>query len=215
MGLGQVLAVGALALVEVGHRVEPEAVDAQVEPEAQRLEDRVVDRGVVEVEVGLVGEEPVPEVLLADRVPGPVGRLGVDEDDPGVLVAARRCRTRRRSRRTGPSGSLAAGLEPRVLVAGVVHDEVDDHADAALVRLVEELEEVLEVAELGQDVGVVGDVVAAVAQRRGEERRQPEAVDAEPLQVVELLGQALEVADAVAVAVVERADQHLVEDGAS
>ena len=34
------------------------------------------------------------------------------------------------------------------------------------------------------------DVVAAVAQRRPEERRQPDAVDAEPLEVVELLGQA-------------------------
>src|SRR6266511_2427970 len=40
----------------------------------------------------LVGEEPVPEVLLAHRVQGPVGVLGVAEDDPhpgvpGVGVA--------------------------------------------------------------------------------------------------------------------------------
>ena len=111
-------------------------------------------------------------------------------------------------------GVGAGRLEPRVLVAGVVHDEVDDDAHAALVRGVDELHEVGEVAELRQDVGVVGDVVAAVAQRRLEERRQPEAVDAEPLEVVELGGQALEVADAVAVAVLEGADQDLVEDGA-
>ena len=70
------------------------------------------------------------------------------------------------------------------------------------------------VAELRQHAGVVADVVAAVAQRRGEERRQPEAVDAEPLQVVELVGQAAQVAGAVAVGVGEAADQHLVEDGA-
>ena len=100
-----------------------------------------------------------------------------------------------------------------MLVAGVVHDEVDDHAHAALVRGVDELHEVGEVAELGQHGGVVGDVVAAVAQRRGEERRQPEAVDAEPLEVVQLGGEALEVADAVAVAVLEGADEDLVEDG--
>ena len=86
MGLGEVLAVGARALVEVGHRVEAEAVHAHVHPEADRVDDRVVHGRVVEVEVGLVGEEPVPEVLLAHRVPGPVRRLGVDEDDPGVLV---------------------------------------------------------------------------------------------------------------------------------
>ena len=100
-----------------------------------------------------------------------------------------------------------------MLVAGVVHDEVDDHPDVALVRLVEEVVEVLDRADLGEDVGVVGDVVPAVAQRRGEERRHPQAVDAEPLEVVELLGQPLEVAGAVAVGVAERADQHLVEDG--
>src|SRR5256885_12071109 len=35
--------------------------------------------GVVVVEVGLVGEEPVPVVLLAVRVPGPVRPLRVGE----------------------------------------------------------------------------------------------------------------------------------------
>ena len=36
--LGQVLAVGALALVEVGHGVEPQAVDAHLEPEVDDRE---------------------------------------------------------------------------------------------------------------------------------------------------------------------------------
>ena len=212
MGLLEVLPVGAGSLVEVGHGVEPEAVETHVEPEGHRVHDRVVDLGVVEVEVRLVVEEPVPEVLLAHRVPRPVGRLGVDEDDPRVLVELVG---------VGPDvevavgtlGVLAAGLEPRVRVARVVHDEVDDHPDVALVALVEELVEVLHGAALGEDVGVVRDVVAPVAQRRGEERRHPQAVDTQPLQVVELLDQALEVAHAVAVGVAERADHHLVEDG--
>src|SRR3712207_9091874 len=65
-----------------------------------------------------------------------------------------------------------------------------------------------------QDGGLVADVVPAVAQRRGEERRQPQAVDAEPLEVVQLVDHAAEVADAVGVAVGEAADEHLVEDGA-
>ncbi|GAA3296012.1 hypothetical protein GCM10020295_24640 [Streptomyces cinereospinus] len=153
------------------------------------------------------------EVLLAHRVEGPVGHFRVDEDDAGVLVLLVV---------VGPHVVVAVGavgvaarlLEPRVLVAGVVHDEVDDDAHAALVGGVDELHEVGEVAELGQYGGVVGDVVAAVAQGGLEEGRQPEAVDAEPLEVVELGGQALEVADAVAVAVLEGADEDLVEDGA-
>ncbi len=172
VGLGQVLAVGARALVEVGHGVEPEAVETHVEPEVDRLEHRLVDGGIVEVQVRLVGEEAVPEVLLPHGVPRPVGRLGVDEDDPSVLVELVG---------VGPDvevavgslGVLPAGLEPRVLVTGVVHDEVDDHADVALVRLVEQVVEVLDGAALGKDVGVVGDVVATVAQGRGEERAAP------------------------------------------
>ena len=59
------------------------------------------------------------------------------------------------------------------------------------------------------DVLVVRDVVAVVSQRRRIEGQQPEAVDAEALQVVELLRQAREVADAVVVAVEERADVRL------
>src|SRR3712207_8935539 len=61
--------------------------------------------------------------------------------------------------------------------ARVVHDEVGDDADAALVRLVEQHDEVLDGAELGQHGAEVADVVAAVAQRRVVERRQPEAVE--------------------------------------
>ena len=179
---------------------------------SQGVGDRLVHRGVVEVEVGLVAVEAVPEVLPAHRVPGPVRRLGVDEDDPCVLVelvgvgphvevAVR------------PVGVAARGLEPRVLVGRVVHDEVDDHPDATLVRRVEEPAEVADVADVVGDVGEVRDVVAAVAQRGREERRQPQAVDAEPLDVVQLLGQPGEVADAVGAGVLERPDQHLVEDG--
>ena len=60
MRLGQVLAVGAFALVEVGHGVGAEAVDAEVEPVVHGVEHRLLHLGVVVVEVGLVREEAVP-----------------------------------------------------------------------------------------------------------------------------------------------------------
>ena len=73
--------------------------------------------------------------------------------------------------------------------------------------------EVLDGAVVRVDPVEVGDVVAAVAKRRGVERQQPDAVDPEPLQVVELLLEAAEVARAVVVPVEERARVDLVEDG--
>ena len=115
VGLGEVLAVGALALEQVGHRVQPEPVDAQVQPEPQDVDHRVLHVRVVVVQVGLVGEEPVPVELAAHRVVGPVRRLGVDEDDPRVRVARSRRRTRRRSRRRARRG---CGGTPRTTGAG-------------------------------------------------------------------------------------------------
>jgi len=96
----------------------------------------------------------------------------------------------------------------------VVHDEVGDDADAALVCVLDEDAEVVDGPVVGMDRVEVGDVVAAVAQRRGVHRQQPDAVDPEPLQVVELLGQPAEVAASVVVAVEEAAHVDLVEDGA-
>ena len=72
--------------------------------------------------------------------------------------------------------------------------------------------EVVECAVAGVDVDVVGDVVAVVAQGRGEEGQEPEARDAEILKVVEFGEQAGEVADAVGVRIHEGADVDLVDD---
>jgi len=95
----------------------------------------------------------------------------------------------------------------------VVHDEVRDDAHAALVRLLHELTEVVDRPVVRVDGEEVRDVVAAVAERRLVHRQQPQAVHAEPLEVVELVDQAAEVAGAVVVAVEEATDVDLVEDG--
>ena len=143
VGLGQVLAGRALALDQIGHRVDPEPVDADVEPELHHLPDLFAHGRIVVVQVRLVAEEPVPVVGLRDRIPGPVRQLGVDEDDanaavavvgvaPDVPVAARIVRR-------------AARLdEPGVLIRRVIQDELDDDAQSARVRLVQERLEILE-----------------------------------------------------------------------
>src|SRR6202012_4153146 len=59
---------------------------------------------------------------------------------------------------------------------------------------------------------VVGDVVAEVDLRRGVHGRDPDGIDAEALEVVEALGDAVEVADAVAVGVLIATGIDLVDD---
>src|SRR6185437_1465108 len=64
------------------------------------------------------------------------------------------------------------------------------------------------------DGAVIGDVIAEIAHRREEERREPDGVDAERRHVIQFLGDAGEIADAVAIAVEKTAGIDLVDDGA-
>ncbi len=123
-----------------------------------------------------------------------VGVVGVVEGHP-VL----------RQVREGALGEVAVGLLLVVDdVGGVVGDDVEEDLHALGVGLVDEGLEVLVGAEVRVDLGEVGDPVSVVAGRRVlaaalhglvlEDRRQPDGGGAEPLDVVELLGEALEVA---------------------
>ena len=211
--LGQTLAVGALALDEVRHGVEPHPVDAHVEPEPHDLGHGARHARVVEVQVGLVAEEAVPVVGLGHRVPRPVGRLGVGEDDARLLVAARVVAPHVEVA-LGRTGRRAArGLKPRMLIGGVVDDQFGDHLQVGVVGRAQERAEILEGAVARMHAFVVRDVVPVVAQRRGVERQQPDARHAQVADVGELAGQAREVADAIAGAVAECPHVHLVDDG--
>jgi hypothetical protein len=59
---------------------------------------------------------------------------------------------------------------------------------------------------------VIRDVVAIVAQGRREEWHEPYRADPEFLEVVELLFEAGEITNAIAVAVMESANVHLIDD---
>jgi len=150
-----------------------------------------------------VPKEPMPVVLLRDRIPRPVRALGIDEDDsrlsvkligvaPYVQVTLRRSRRRR-----------ARALKPRMLIGRVVQDQLDDDAQTAIVRGLQEILEVIEVPVARMNIDVIGDVVTVVSQWRGEEGQQPETRHAKVSKVVELFVQSLKVADAVRVGVIE------------
>ncbi len=60
------------------------------------------------------------------------------------------------------------------------------------------------------DGSVVGDIVSIVAERRREKREQPDGIDPQVLQIIELLQQSGKIADAVVVAVAEGANVQLI-----
>jgi hypothetical protein len=94
----------------------------------------------------------------------------------------------------------------------VIQNHFDDDADAALVGGGKKNFEIVERSVTGVDGGVVGDVIAVIAKRRGEKRKEPESGGAERLQVVETLCKPGEIPDAVGVAVAEGADVELIDD---
>jgi len=104
-------------------------------------------------------------------------------------------------------------LEEAVLGGAVIRHEVDDHPHPELVRPVGESVEVVEGAVHRVDGAVVGDVVPPVALGGGVEGREPDGIRSEARDVVEVPGDAGEVAGAVAVGVGERPRVDLVDDG--
>src|SRR5690606_35484755 len=101
----------------------------------------------------------------------------------------------------------------RMLIGGVIDDQLGDDADAALVRGPHEGLEVAQRAVARMDALVVRDVVPIVTQRRRIEGQQPERVDAEVREVVELRREAGKVAYAVVRAVEKGPDVRLIDDG--
>src|SRR5262245_4284039 len=99
-----------------------------------------------------------------------------------------------------------------MLVRGVIDDELGDYPEIAPVRLADERLEIGHLPIGRIDVPIVGNIVPVVAQRRWIERQEPQCRNAKILQIVELVAQALEIADAVIVGVKESLDVQLVDD---
>ena len=100
-----------------------------------------------------------------------------------------------------------------MLIGAVIVDEIHDDADVTALCLGDQFLHVGKRAELGIDARVVADVIAVVDHGRWIDGREPERTRAEILQIVELLGDAAQVARAAPCGVIEALRVDLVDGG--
>ena len=202
-----------------GGRVDAHAGHAAVEPEPQHVLVLAPHVGVVPVQVGLLGREQVQVPLAGGAVrvgrpgPGAAGEAGLPVGRRQLTVLAAAGPEPEPLALRGSRAGGERGAEPLVLVGDVVGHDVDDRADAERGRLGDEPLCLVDRAEGRVDHAVVGDVVAAVGERGGVPRGEPDGVHAERRQVGQPRPDAGEVAGAVAVPVGEAARVDLVDHG--
>ena len=209
----EVFTVRAVALVKIRHSVQTHSVHAQPQPEIHHLRNVSPYFGAVEIQIGLMAVKPMPVVCVRDRIPRPVRGFEILEDDPRFFVLvcsiAPHVKVAPDAVRLRPSRSL----KPGVLVGRVIDDQLGDHANPALVRGPEKCFEVGKRAIRGVHADVIRNVVSVVFERRRIKRQQPHRGNAEILKVIQPLGQPFKIPDSIGVAVGERPDVKLVNDG--
>src|SRR5262249_1163685 len=124
----KIFAIRSIAFDEIGNGVEPQPVNAHVEPETHRIEYRTKHAWIVEIQIWLMAIEAMPEIGLAGRIPGPVGNFRVPEYDP--RVAKQLIGVRPNIKITCCRASLCAPgtLKPGMLIRGMIDNEFDDDA---------------------------------------------------------------------------------------
>ena len=186
MRFRQIFVVGPFALHQIRHRVQPQSVDTQIQPESHDGEHFLQHPRIVEIEVRLVGIKPVPIILPRHRIQRPVGPLRIDENDPraGVFLVV-----------VGPHIKIAINrtalrspgpLKPGMLVGCVVDHQFGNDADAVGMCGGDEPLHIGQCAIVGMDAPVIADVVPVVQSRRRVKRQQPDGVDPEAGDIVEL-----------------------------
>ena len=98
-----------------------------------------------------------------------------------------------------------------MFVRRVVRYDIDDYLDTGPMRGRSHRIEVIHGTEAWIHVAIVDHVVAAVGQIGWIERRQPDRIDAQLLQIIHLFGDTGDVAQSVAVHILETARINLVD----
>ena len=156
------------AMRDAPRDITPKAID-EIDPLVDDIQHPTPNRQRAIVEI----RDPRPvEVKLRAPVTGPrdVGAVVVAwHPDVAIVVAV-------------DAGRME--LKRRVIAGGVIDHEIEDDPDAGLVAAIDQRRKIGAVAQIRRRAEVVGDVVAVVG-RAGEDRRQPQHVDAERFEILD------------------------------
>src|SRR4051812_18166672 len=119
----QVLADRALSLDQIRYGITPEPIHPLIKPKGHHLQHGLAQFRIIIIEVRLVAEESMPVILLCYRVPGPIGSLRVNKNDPGLLILFVAV-TPDVEVTHGRLRGWSALLKPCMLTGGVVEPEV-------------------------------------------------------------------------------------------
>ena len=90
-------------------------------------------------------------------------------------------------------------------------DQIDHDLQSLGMRLVQKLLKIGQGAEHRVHVPIVTDIVAKILHRRFEERRYPDRIHAKRCDIIEPLGDAFQVADTIAIAILKAARVDLID----
>src|SRR5918994_6996004 len=108
----------------------------------------------------------MPVVGFGHCIPGPVGRLEVLENNPCLGITLLRVAPDVEVARAAPRLGISGTKKPRMLIRGMINDQLGDDAEAAFVRRAQKEPKIVQRSIIGMDLSVVGDVVTVVLEWR-------------------------------------------------
>ncbi len=127
VGFRQVFVIGAVALDEIWNRIQPQTIDAQVEPEAHYAEHFFHYLRIIKIKIRLMRIKAVPEILASYWVPGPVGVFRIKKNNARAGVFLRAVGPDVIIPCFGAFFRVTRSLEPRMLIRGVINNEFGNH----------------------------------------------------------------------------------------
>ncbi|CCX63776.1 putative uncharacterized protein [Firmicutes bacterium CAG:791] len=90
-----------------------------------------------------------------------------------------------------------------MLIGAVIDNEIHQDVHVALFGFGDQTVHVVHCAKARVDAVIIGNIVALIGKRRAVDRGEPDNIDAELLEIIELADDAGEITDAVSVGIIE------------